>query len=190
MKFSVIYSFDFPLSRQDRIDGVSAGSLREVDALVCPPGTLDFVERYRQMFPEHEFPVWTDEDGEEIWSCTEGDEEYALPDMLEDDELPEGSPPGRHRKYCAILTKAQFLEFIDQCGLMASSTPTAGSLGAPGFGVGWAPAIAFTTESSEHDACAYVTPLCCGADGRPIRAAGCNERDWERVRRVLIGRYG
>jgi hypothetical protein len=72
----------------------------------------------------------------------------------------EGSEWGanRHRKWCAILNQKQFDEFIRHCDLIADSTPTMGSIGAPGYGWGWAPAISFNYDGSEYYANAYVTP--------------------------------
>ena len=43
---------------------------------------------------------------------------------------------GHHRKWCAMLTRDQFTEFVEHCGLFAEDVETMGSLGAPGFGYG------------------------------------------------------
>lgn len=49
---------------------------------------------------------------------------------------------GRHRKYCAFLeSRQQFEDFLDHTGLYPEDVETMGSLGAPGFGYGHAPAI-------------------------------------------------
>jgi hypothetical protein len=65
----------------------------------------------------------------------------------------------RQRKWCAVLTPDQFREFVDHCDLQADSTPTMGSIGAPGFGVSWAPAISFNSYDPLAYRNAYVTPV-------------------------------
>ena len=106
----------------------------------------------------------------ELWNETEGDEQYEL-DYLEG--CWEG---GHHHKWAALLNREQFDEFVDHCGLTAEDVETMGSLGAPGFGFGWAPAISF----NGHDSCAlqnaYVTPI------PDVEREHCDERDWRRVR--------
>lgn len=85
-----------------------------------------------------------------LWDLTERDDLHG--DM-------EYCGLGKHRKYCALLTPDQFKEFVEHLFLSASTTPTMGSIGAPGFGFGWAPAVMF--ESDDHEAWvnAYVTPI-------------------------------
>lgn len=57
---------------------------------------------------------------EELWDETEDDDQYEYGYL-------EGSwEGGHHRKWCAILTREQFEEFIDRCGLTADSTETMG----------------------------------------------------------------
>ena len=91
----------------------------------------------------------------------------------------------KHRKWCAVLDKADFLEFVRQCDVWPEACETMGSLGAPGFGFGWAPAIAFNTDD-EVIRSAYVTPLACKRDGTPIRANGGTERDWARIKAAML----
>ena len=56
---------------------------------------------------------------------------------------------GHHRKWCAILDREQFQEFVERCGLTAESTETLGSLGAPGCG--WAgPGDLFPSDRSRR----------------------------------------
>ena len=74
---------------------------------------------------------------------TEGDGQYEYGYLEGDWEK------GKHRKWCAMLTKAQFTEFVRATGLVAESTETLGSIGAPGFGFGWSPAISFRDEACE-----------------------------------------
>lgn len=73
-----------------------------------------------------------------LWQLTESDENasYTYDNM----------PFTRHRKWCAILSPVQFDEFINHVGLYAEDCETMGSLGAPGFGIGWAPAISFNSD--------------------------------------------
>jgi len=110
------------------------------------------------------------------WDETEDDDQYEYSYL-------EGCwENGHHRKWAAILDREQFEEFIDHCGLTADSTPTMGSLGAPGFGFGWAPAISFNSDDPSAIQCAYVTPI--------PKKGHADERDWERVRGAVLAVYG
>ncbi len=109
------------------------------------------------------------------WELTEsGKSEY--------DYLEGAWAKGKHRKWCALLTKAQFNEFVSKCGLIAEDVETMGSLGAPGCGFGFSSAISFNAEHYEAICNAYVTPLC--------RKDGASEKDWDRVRRAMLSIYG
>lgn len=115
---------------------------------------------------------------EELWDETEGDEQYGYSYL-------EGCwTEGHHRKWAAILTREQFEEFVEHCGLTADSTPTMGSLGAPGFGFGWAPAISFDSDDPDALLNAYVTPI------PEVRKEHADERDWQRVRGAVLAVYG
>jgi hypothetical protein len=92
---------------------------------------------------------------------------------------------GHHRKWCAVLDREQFDEFVDHTGLTADSCETMGSIGAPGFGYGWAPAISFNGDAYDAIQNAYVTPLP-EVDGEK----GHGERDWKRVREAVLAVYG
>jgi hypothetical protein len=113
-----------------------------------------------------------------LWDKTEGDEQYEY-SYLEGEWA-----KGRHRKWCAVLDKEQFEEFIDHCGLFAESTETMGSLGAPGFGYGWSPAISFRSDDCDAIQSAYVTPL------PETRKEHGDERDWKRIREAVLSLYG
>lgn len=63
-----------------------------------------------------------------------------------------------------------------------------GSLGAPGFGFGWAPAICFELEGGNWWEQAYVTPL--PEVKRRDPEKGMTERDWERVKAAVLSMYG
>jgi hypothetical protein len=90
-------------------------------------------------------------DADELWSVTgEGSTEYSY---LEGDW-----ENGSHKKWCAILNREQFDEFVRKCHLSAESTETMGSIGAPGCGF-WASAISFNSCDEDCIANAYVTPL-------------------------------
>jgi hypothetical protein len=98
-----------------------------------------------------------------------------------------GEPDKYHGKWCAILDKAQFIEFVRHCDLTASSVETMGSIGAPGFGFGCAPAISFDNDpSAGYWGNAYVTPLPCNRKGEPIRKSGATERDWDRIKARIV----
>jgi hypothetical protein len=122
-----------------------------------------------------------------LWQLTEGDGQY-------DYDYLEGCwTKGKHRKWCALLTRKQFDEFVQHCGLAAEDVQTLGSLGAPGFGYGLSPAISFIGDSPNAIQSAYVTPIprCKTLKDfetkSPKRPYG--EVDWERVRRVVIAAY-
>jgi hypothetical protein len=113
-----------------------------------------------------------------LWDKTEGDEQY-------DYGYLEGEwEKGHHRKWCAILTREQFDEFINHCNLTAESTETMGSLGAPGFGFGWSPAISFQSDNPDAIQCAYVSPF-----PETSKKHG-DERDWKRIREAVLSLYG
>jgi hypothetical protein len=118
------------------------------------------------------------QDWRKLWDLTECDlAEY-------DYHLPLYERP-KHRKIVALLTKDEFVSFVADCGLTASSCETMGSLGAPGFGFGWAPAISFELEYDGHMqgyANAYVTPV---SSAFPL-----NEQHWARIRNFIVNRFG
>lgn len=86
----------------------------------------------------------------------------------------------RHRKYCALLTKNEFIHFIVNRDLFFDDVETMGSLGAPGFGFGWSPAFSFSSSDENVLQNAYVTPI-----PEVNRKSGFTERDWNRLKRVL-----
>jgi len=95
----------------------------------------------------------------DLWDETEGNEQYEYSYL-------EGQwENGTHRKWCAILDREQFDEFVERCGLFAERCETMGSIGAPGFGFGWAPAISFNGDQEDCIANAYVTPSMSGESG-------------------------
>lgn len=115
---------------------------------------------------------------DDLWDETEDDEQYEYSYL-------EGNwENGSHRKWCAILNREQFDEFIDQCGLVAEDVETMGSLGAPGFGFGWAPAISFNGDDPDAIQNAYVTPI------PKVERESFDERDWGRVRSAVVRVYG
>jgi len=113
-----------------------------------------------------------------LWTTTEGDNQY------EYSYLAGRWEKGRHRKWTAILTRDQFDAFVSKLGLVAEDVQTMGSLGAPGFGFGWAPAISFNGDDENAILNAYVTPL------PEVKKEGFDERDWQRVREAVLNVYG
>lgn len=91
---------------------------------------------------------------------------------------------GQHRKWCALLTRDQFDEFIEHCRLQAEDVETMGSLGAPGFGYEWAPAISFCGDDPDVIQSAYVTPV------PEVEREQIGENDWERVKSAVLAVYG
>ena len=113
-----------------------------------------------------------------LWTRTEGDEQYEYSYL-------EGRwEKGKHRKWAALLTRKQFDAFVEKLGLVAEDVQTMGSLGAPGFGFGWAPAISFNGDDEDAILNAYVTPL------PEVEKQAFDDRDWQRVREAIINVYG
>ena len=114
----------------------------------------------------------------DLWDQTEGDESYEYGYL-------EGQwENGSHRKWCAMLDRDQFDAFVEHCGLFAERCQTMGSIGAPGFGFGWAPAISFNGDHEDCIANAYVTPV------PDVEREPLDEQDWERVRGAVLSVYG
>ena len=115
---------------------------------------------------------------EELWDETEDDEQFGYGYL---EGIWEG---GHHRKWCSVLDQAQFDEFVEHCGLTAESTETLGSLGAPGCGFGWAPAVSFCGDHPDAIQSAYVTPFP-RTSKQPL-----DRNDWKRVRGAVLAVYG
>jgi len=113
-----------------------------------------------------------------LWTVTEGDEQFEYGYL-------EGRwEKGKHRKWTALLTRKQFDAFVEKLGLVAEDVQTMGSLGAPGFGFGWSPAVSFRNDDEDAILNAYVTPI------PEVEKASFNDRDWQRVRAAIINVYG
>ena len=114
----------------------------------------------------------------ELWDETEDDDQY-------DYGYLEGRwENGHHRKWCAVLNREHFDEFVNHTGLFAEDVETMGSLGAPGIGLGWAPAISFHADDPDAIQNAYVTPI------PEVERQSCGENDWDRVRGAVLSVYG
>ena len=81
-----------------------------------------------------------------------GESEYAY---LSEDEDPDSWWGGKHRKYCGMLTREEFEDFLDDTGLHFETENTGGSLTEMGF----MPAIAFNGYAHNAIQSAYVTPF-------------------------------
>lgn len=113
----------------------------------------------------------------DLWDKTEDDGQYEYGYL-------EGCwKEGHHRKWCALLTREQFDIFVERCGLIAEDVQTMGSLGAPGFAFGWAPAISFRRDDADCIASAYVTPI------PETSKEVLDGRDWDRVRSAVFAVY-
>ena len=111
--------------------------------------------------------------------------EYHKPDNPElwvntEDHESEEIDNAQHYKYIAILNPEQFEEFIQNTRLYAEDVETMGSIGAPGYGIHWAPAISFV---STRDAflSAYVTP-------NPKNPE--DGQHWDKIQEQIITKYG
>jgi hypothetical protein len=113
-----------------------------------------------------------------LWTRTEGDDQYEYGYL-------EGRwEKGKHRKWTALLTRKQFDAFVSKLGMVAEDVQTMGSLGAPGFGFGWAPAISFNGDDENGFLNAYVTPV------PEVEKDSFTDRDWHRVREAVLNVYG
>lgn len=123
-----------------------------------------------------------------LWQKTEGDDQNPYDYLNREGD---GVIVNRHRKYLAILSQQQFDDFVEGADLVAEDVQTMGSIGAPGFGWGWAPAISFTNMRGGgrylHMASAYVTPI---PDGEPPDNDDEMEAKWEEVREEILEKYG
>jgi len=113
-----------------------------------------------------------------LWTTTEGNEQFEYGYL-------EGRwENGKHRKWAALLTRKQFDAFVSKLGLVAEDVQTMGSLGAPGFGFGWSPAISFNGDNENALLSAYVTPI------PEVEKESYDERDWRRIRQAVLQVYG
>lgn len=110
----------------------------------------------------------------DAWEETEGDEQYEFSHLEGEWEK------GHHRKWAGIGNLFQFERFLTECDLEAEDVETMGSIGTPGFGMGWAPAISFKGDDPGCIRGAYVTPLIPKSEAEPV---------WEDVRQAVIKRY-
>lgn len=139
------------------------------------------VEREERRGFRHDVPRGKD------WHKTEDNKE-------EIDHI-KGQPPVYlyFKKYCALLSPKKFVKFCEDMGLTASTTKTMGSIGAPGFGISWSPAMLFDCEyeSSSYKQ-AYVTP-CVIVHETPLFGEEPLPTDdglWDRIREDILERMG
>lgn len=121
------------------------------------------------------------------WELTERDSEYEYGYMCECEENEPctcGWRKGKHRKWAALLTPEQFVEFVRHCKLFSTNTRTGGSLGAPGLGYGCVPAIAFERRCDNNliYAGAYVTPC-------PEMGGFWTTEQWKEIRQEVIEHF-
>ena len=95
----------------------------------------------------------------------------------------------KHRKYAGILNRNQFDEFVRQTEVWADDVETLGSIGAPGFGYGVAPAISFSNNDPDVIQSAYITPIPSVEPKQEITPER-SERIWYRVRNAVLSVYG
>lgn len=117
-----------------------------------------------------------------LWTLTEGDSQYEYSYLGDEWER------GKHRKYIGILNQEEFDEFIDATYLTMEDVQTMGSLGAPGFGFGWSPAISFRGDEYDAILSAYVTPF--PIDQEPPETAEEEEKIWDEIYDWMLEKYG
>lgn len=81
-------------------------------------------------------------------------------ELTEQADPPDSESGDKHRKWAAaFLTRAQFNEFLEKTELdTREQTSTMGSIGCPGFGFAWMPAVSFNGHEGVWGN-AYVTPV-------------------------------
>jgi hypothetical protein len=115
------------------------------------------------------------------WDMTEGDNQYGYGYL-------EGRwTKGKHRKFCAFLTRKQFDKFVLKLCLRMENVQTMGSLGAPGLGFGVSPAFSFNGDDQDAILNAYVTPVPEFKPKHPERT--CGERNWDRIKKAMLAVY-
>ncbi len=140
---------------------------------------MQFSVIYSVDVPAHErISRFTPPHVRKLWDLTEGDEQYEFSYLEGEWEK------GHHRKWCSVLTREQFDEFIDHCGLFAEDVQTMGAIGSPAFGFGWSPAISFRSDDCDAIQSAYVTPL------PEVKKQHGDERDWKRIRQAVLALHG
>lgn len=93
----------------------------------------------------------------------------------------------KHRKWVALLSHKQFDRFIQETQMFADPVETGGSIGAPGFGFGWAPAICFCCEDDgTFYTNMYVTPIPKLKDGEEK----ISEEMWDEIKADILEQYG
>jgi hypothetical protein len=126
--------------------------------------------------------------------CTEGNEnrQYSYLDEEYGDDSDKGPwARGKHRKYCGVFNKEEFEQFIEDCELVASTTETMGSLGAPGSArwYGISPAVSFDADHYGCMASAYVTPYP-GFEPKRESTAEKEERWFRMLKAAMVALYG
>lgn len=111
------------------------------------------------------------------WELTEWDDHEG--------ELAYANLP-KHRKYCKLLTRKEFDDFVWDQGLYMEDVETMGSIGAPGLGLFLAPAVSFTGDNDQIYQSAYVTPI----PDRISEKFELTERHWNMVYKAMLSVYG
>lgn len=112
-------------------------------------------------------------------TLTEGDEQY------EYDYLEGIWEHGKHRKYCGELNRKDFEEMVSDCGLLADTVETMGSL----TEFGWFNAISFRSEHYSAIVSAYVTPIPDFPGSSEWRSEESMQGAWDRVKDVVCRTY-
>jgi hypothetical protein len=131
------------------------------------------------------------EDG--VWTQTEY---YNSLHMGDDDDNDDDGEPD-HVKVCALLTKDQFVSFVNTYCLSMEDVQTMGSIGAPGFGFGWAPAMSFNCDFPDYYdggggwGNAYVTPIPIVDKVEDLETFDVQIRDhwWDRIYKVMLAKF-
>ena len=123
-------------------------------------------------------------DQRKLWSQTEKNNSTGNPN---EDEY-------KHAKWCSVLTKEQYQEWMDSYEMKPSTVCTMGSLGAlmppqPGYMTfEFSPAVSFDSDGRGGMVDAYVTPFVCKGrkQEEPVKKDGFTERDFLRCKKAML----
>ena len=108
------------------------------------------------------------------WDLTEQDDQY------EYDYLGYEYENGKHRKYCAMLDKKHFNQFVNDCNLYMTDIQTMGSITEYGH---------LPAHSFDYNYDGYDEPINANAYVTPIINNEMNEKNWNRIKKAMLSMY-
>jgi hypothetical protein len=94
-----------------------------------------------------------------------------------------------HRVYEGVLSKREFLCFLEVMPVQRVGADNAGTIGVPGFPPGtWLPAVRFDISDGAMTGCLYATPVAEPVNWRG-RSRRFSRRRWVRLARSVMRRF-